>query len=88
MSDTFPGLQQDCLDLITKCEALLEAARTCRADAQNGSREGVRIQVQEMDRQAAELAEFCQILNDTTDHLDPEEPDEGGDAHEFDGADA
>lgn len=76
MIDTFPGVQQDCLDVIKKCNALILAARTCRTDAIQGSAEGIRIQVQEMDQIAKELSELCATLNDTTDHLEPDEPDQ------------
>jgi hypothetical protein len=62
MMDTFPGLQQDCLDVIKKCNALILAARTCRTDAIMGSQEGVHFQVQEMDRIASDVAGFCAAL--------------------------
>ena len=78
MPENFPGIEQDCQDVIRRCNAQILAARACKAQVAMGSREGIRTQVQAMDKQAEELAELCQTLNDTTDHLVNAEPADPG----------
>ena len=55
MPENFPGIEQDCQDVIRRCNALILAARACKAQVAMGSREGIRTQVQAMDKQAEEL---------------------------------
>ncbi len=55
MPENFPGIEQDCQDVIRRCNALILAARACKAQVAMGSREGIRTQVQAMDKQAEEI---------------------------------
>ena len=58
MADTFPGLQQDCLDVIKRCNAMILLARQCRTAAEMANRAEVEARMDDIREAGTELAEF------------------------------
>jgi hypothetical protein len=59
MADKYEGLQQDCLDLIKKCNAMILLARRCRTACIMSDPVTVKACMDEIRAAGAELGEFA-----------------------------
>ena len=69
MSDTFPGLQQDALEVIRRASALILLARRLRANAASGDAAAVRADCREIGSEGEALGDLCESFALTTDHF-------------------